>query len=32
MDLWMITDENKPHFIYIRGFKRFMCNKTKKQI
>ena len=32
MDLWMITDKNKPHLIYIRGFNRFMCNKTKKQI
>ena len=29
LDLLMITDENKSHYIYIRDFNRFMCNKTK---
>ena len=29
MDLLLITDENKSHYVYIKNFKRFMCNKTK---
>ena len=29
MDLLMITDENKSHYVYIKDFNRFMCNKTK---
>ena len=29
MDLLLITDENKPHYVYIKDFNRFMCNKTK---
>ena len=28
-DLLMITDENKPHYVYIKGFNRFMCNNTR---
>ena len=30
MDLLLISDENKPHYVYIKGFNRFMCNKNKK--
>ena len=29
MDLLLITDENKSHFIHIKNFNRFMCNNTK---
>ena len=29
MDLLLITDENKLHYVYIKDFNRFMCNKTK---
>ena len=29
MDLLLITDENKSHYVYIKDFNRFMCNKTK---
>ena len=29
MDLLMITDENKSHYVYIKDFKRSMCNKTR---
>ena len=29
MDLLLISDENKPHYVYIKDFNRFMCNKTK---
>ena len=29
MDLLMITNKNKSHYIYIKNFNRFMCNKTK---
>ena len=29
MDFLLITDENKPHYIYIRDFGRFMCNKAE---
>ena len=28
-DLFMISDENNSHFVYIKDFNRFMCNKTK---
>ena len=31
MDLVLITDENKSHYVYIRDFNRFMCNKTKNK-
>ena len=30
MDLLLITDENKPHYVYIKDFNRFMCNNKKK--
>ena len=32
MDLLLITDENKSHYVYIKDFNRFMCNKTKNKI
>ena len=31
MDLLMITDDNKSHFVYIKHFNRFICNKTKSK-
>ena len=27
----MITDENKSHYVYIKDFHRFVCNKTKNK-
>ena len=29
VDLLLITDENKSHYVYIKDFNRLMCNKTK---
>ena len=29
MDLLLISDENKSHYVYIKDLNRFMCNKTK---
>ena len=29
MDLLLITDEYKLHYVYRKDFNRFMCNKTK---
>ena len=29
MDLLLITDKNKSHYVYIKNFNRFMCNETK---
>ena len=29
MDLLLMSDENKSHYVYINGFNRFMYNKTK---
>ena len=31
MDLLLITEENKLHFVYIKDFNRFMCYKTKNK-
>ena len=31
MDLLMITDESKSHYVYIKDFNRIMCNKTKSK-
>ena len=31
IDLLLISDKNKSHYKYIKDFKRFMCNKTKKK-
>ena len=31
MDLLLISDENKSHYVYIKNFNRFMCNKTKNK-
>ena len=32
MDLLLISNENKSHYVYIKDFDRFMCNKTKNKI
>ena len=29
MDLLMVSDEKKSHYVYIKDFNRFMSNKTK---
>ena len=29
MDLLIITRENKSHYVYIKDFIKFMCNKTR---
>ena len=29
MYLLLITDINKSHYVYIKDFNRFICNKTK---
>ena len=29
MDLLLISNENKSHYVYIKDFNRFMYNKTK---
>ena len=29
MDLLLISKENKSHYVYVKDFNRFMCNKTK---
>ena len=31
MDLLLILDENKSHYVHIKGFGEFMCNKTKNK-
>ena len=31
MDLLLISNENKSHYVYINNFNRFMCNKTKNK-
>ena len=31
MDLLLISDENKSHYMYIKDFNRFMCSKTKNK-
>ena len=31
MNLLLISDENKSHYVYIKDFNRFMCNKTKNK-
>ena len=31
IDLLLIPNENKSHYVYIKDFNRFMCNKTKKK-
>ena len=31
MDLLLISDKNKSHYVYIKDFDRFMCNKTKNK-
>ena len=29
--LLMMADENKSHYVYIKDFNRFICNKTKNK-
>ena len=31
-DLLVITNKNKPHYVYIKDFNSLMCNKTKYKI
>ena len=31
MDLLLIIDENKSHYVYIKDFDKFMFHKTKNQ-
>ena len=31
MDLLLIIDKNKSHFVYIKDFDRFMFHKTKNK-
>ena len=31
MDLLLLIDENKSHYVYIKDFDRFMFHKTKKK-
>ena len=31
MDLLLISNDNKSHYVYINDFNRFMCNKTKNK-
>ena len=31
IDLLLISNENKLHYVYIKDFNRFMCNKTKNK-
>ena len=31
IDLLLIADENMPHYVYVKDFNRFMCNKTKSK-
>ena len=31
IDLLMIANENKSHYVHIKDFKRFICNKVKNK-
>ena len=31
MDLLLVIDENKPHYVYIKDFDRFMIHKMKNK-
>ena len=31
MDLLLISNKNKSHYVYIKDFNRLMCNKTKNK-
>ena len=31
MNLLLISNENKSHYVYIKDFNRFMCNETKNE-
>ena len=32
LDLLLIANENKSHYVHIKDFNRFMCNQTKNKI
>ena len=32
MDLLLIANENESHYVYIKDFSRFMCDKTKNYV
>ena len=29
MDLFLLIDDDKSHYVYIKDFNRFVCHKTK---
>ena len=31
MDLLIVADKNKSHYVNIKDFNRFMCSKTKNK-
>ena len=31
LDLLLISEKNKSHYVYIKDFNRFMCNKAKNK-
>ena len=31
MDLLLMSNENKSHYVFVKDFNRFMCNKTKSK-
>ena len=31
MDLLLISDENKSHYVYVKDFDRFMCNYSNNK-
>ena len=31
VDLLLMSDENKSHYVHVKDFNRFMCNKTKNK-
>ena len=31
MDLLIIANKNNSHYVYIKGFNRFTCNKSKNK-
>ena len=32
MDLLLLFDDDKSHYVYIKGFNKFMFHKTKNKI
>ena len=31
-DLLLIVDNNKPHYVYIKDYKRSICNKKNEEL